>query len=240
MPLALRLAMPNALFRSSSGTVRHGCNAIGRVLPVALICASAVTGTLLVSRAADAQVYVYYSQPPPPPPPRPYYYEEPRYAFNLGIDVEGVAPLNPPNGPNGQTAIGGGGGLKLRAGEQIRFPGLRFTPEVGYAYDHLWASDNLGDGYDWSINRLFAGARLGFGRVLVPTIYAHLGYGWRQTDAAYATGDNGGLAFDLGGALDLHVVPHLGFGLHLEYSQLVLSSDTPQWIAIGGHMDIAF
>jgi len=212
-------------------------------------------GIVLAPRTAHAQrVYVYTNRPPPPRvyygggygyaarPAAPYYYQEPLYQTQLGFDLEGVAPLNAPTYNGGPAAIGGGAGFKIRLGEEIRFPGsgIRLTPEVGYAYDHMWAADNLGNGYDWSMNRLMAGARLGFGHILVPSVYAHLGYGWRQTDAAYVTGQNGGLAFDVGGALDLRVVPHVGFGVHLEYVQVSTDVDTPQWLAVGGHVNILF
>jgi hypothetical protein len=199
---------------------------------------------LLVTRTSHAQrAYVYYGPPPPPRygygPPRPYY--EAPYAFQLGLDVEGVAPLNPPSVPGGgASAIGGGAGFKIRMGEQFRLPGVLVTPEAGYGYDHLWAADNLGNGYDWNMNRLFAGVRVGFGRIIVPTLYAHVGYGWRQTDAAYATGNNGGLAFDVGGALDFRVTRHVTLGAHLEYSQIALPTDTPQWLGIGGHLELLF
>jgi hypothetical protein len=229
-----------------------------RMISVVAVSAAACGAVLLASSTAHAQrVYVYgprvYAPPPPPPAygygyaPRPYYYQEQPYMFQLGLDLEGVLPLNPPQVPAGlagagQTAVGGGGGFKIRAGEQMRFPGIRFTPELIYAYDHLWAADSAGDDYSWSMNRIAAGARLGFGRILVPVIYAHLGYGWRQVAPQWGDtlSNNGGLAFDVGGAIDLRVVPHLGFGVHLEYTQIALSTDTPQWLAIGGHVDFIF
>jgi hypothetical protein len=216
----------------------------------------AFAGVLLAPRTAQAQarVYVYGPRPAPPPPaygygygygPRPYQpyvYQEPLYMTQLGFDLEGVAPLNAPSVNGGPAEIGGGAGFKVRLGEQIRFPGtgVRLTPEIAYAYDHLWAADGLGNSYDWSMNRLIAGARLGFGRIIVPSVYAHIGYGWRQTDAAYVTGQDGGLAFDVGGAIDFRVVPHFGFGAHLEYAQVTTDVDTPQWLAIGGHIDFLF
>ncbi len=206
----------------------------------------ALTALLLTARTSHAQRYYYGPPPPPPPgyaygpPPRRAYYEEP-YAFQLGFDLEGAAPLNAPSVPGGgPSAIGGGGGFKVRLGEQLRLPAVLLTPEVGYGFDHLWAADNLGNGYDWSINRFFAGARLGFGRIIVPTLYAHVGYGWRQTDAAYVTGEDGGLAFDVGGALDFRVARHADLGVHLEYAQIALSQDAPQWLGIGGHLDLLF
>ncbi|HEY3819520.1 MAG TPA: hypothetical protein VGL81_20260 [Polyangiaceae bacterium] len=227
---------------------------IARALVGFGVAAAAFAGVLLAPRTAHAQrVYVYPARPAPPPPgygygrgyyarpAQPYYYQEPPYAFNLGFDLEGVAPINPPNVPgNNAAAIGGGFGFKVRAGEQFRFPGLRFTPELLYGYDHLWAGDNQGNGWDWSMNRMTAGARLGFGRIIVPTLYAHIGYGWRQTDAVYVTGANGGLAFDVGGALDFRVVPHFGFGVHLEYAEIDTADTPAQWVAVGGHIDLAF
>jgi hypothetical protein len=228
---------------------------IARALVGVGVSALAFAGVMLAPRTAHAQrVYVYTSRPAPPPPAygygggyyarpaSPYYYQEPPYSFNLGFDLEGVAPVNPPNVPGGNAAaIGGGFGFKVRAGEQFRFPGLRFTPELEYAYDHLWAGDNLGNGYAWDMNRVAAGARLGFGRIIVPSIYGHIGYGWRQTDATYINGGGeGGLAFDVGGALDFRVAPHFGFGIHVEYAQVTTDVDTPQWVAIGGHIDLQF
>jgi hypothetical protein len=231
---------------------------MARVVVGVGISALAFAGVMLAPRTAHAQrVYVYSQRPPPPPPAygygygggggyygrpaQPYYYQEPPYALQLGFDLEGVAPVNPPTINGSQAALGGGVGFKVRVGEQFRFPGIRFTPEVGYGFDHIWASDIAGaNGFAWDMNRVFAGARLGFGRIIVPVIYAHAGYGWRQTDATYITGGNGGLAFDVGGAIDFRVVPHFGFGVHLEYSQITTDNDQPQWVAVGGHADLIF
>jgi hypothetical protein len=239
-----------ALSRSSR-RIAHGVVGAG-------IAALAFAGVMLAPRTAHAQrVYVYGPRPGPPPPAygygygggyygrpaQPYYYQEPPYALQLGFDLEGALPVNPPTVPGGnQAAVGGGGGFKVRVGEQFRFPGVRFTPEVGYGFDHLWAADNAGNGFSEDMNRIFAGARLGFGRIIVPVIYAHLGYGWRQDNApnGIITGANGGLAFDVGGALDLRVVPHFGIGVHLEYSQITTENDQPQWVAIGAHADLIF
>ncbi|MGH7294204.1 MAG: hypothetical protein ACRELB_04695 [Polyangiaceae bacterium] len=235
-----------ALSRSSRRAVR--------ALTLAGTAAVAFAGVLFASKPAHAQrYYTYYQRSAPPPPvyygrpaapgyyggPRPYY-GEPPYLFQLGLDLEGVAPLNPPS-VAGQTVLGGGIGFKVRAGEELNFPtGVHFTPEVLYAYDHLWAQDNLDNSYDWSMNRVTAGARLGIGRVIIPTVYAHIGYGWRQTAATYVTGENGGLAFDVGGALDFRLAPRFTFGGHLEYTQIALSTDTPQWFAVGGHIAFLF
>jgi hypothetical protein len=144
------------------------------------------------------------------------------------------------NVPGNADTLKGGGGFKVRLGEQFRLAGVRLTPEVGFAYDHLWANDSLGYTWGWDMNRIFAGGRLSFGNILVPVIYAHVGYGWRQTaDTNLATQDSGGLAYDFGGALDLRIIPHLGFGAHIEYAAIDIPYQ-PQWVAAGLHADIVF
>jgi hypothetical protein len=213
------------------------------------ISALAFAGVMLAPRTAHAQRYYVYSAQPAPPPPAygygyrggyGYRYADPPYALQLGFDLEGAFPVGV-NVPGNQNDLKGGGGFKVRVGEQFRFPGIRFTPEAGYGFDHLWANDDAGDQFGWDMNKLFVGARLAFGHILVPVVYAHIGYGWRQTPAAdvLITGGNGGLAYDVGGALDLHVVPHFGFGVHLEYSAIDIPFQ-PQWVALGAHADFIF
>lgn len=163
---------------------------------------------------------------------------EPRSGFNLGFDLEGAAPVATPRFDSGNN-LSGGGGFKVRLGDQIRLPRLRITPEGGYAFDHLFATDDFGNGYAWDMHRLFGGVRLAFGRVVTPGFYGHLGYGWRDTgDPTVAAA--GGLAFDAGFFLDIHVIPGFGFGGHAEYVTIDAEPYTPQWIAFGLHADFVF
>lgn len=211
---------------------------------VASAAAMTCLAVLVAARPAHAQRYVVVYGPPPPPPPPRYYYaysddRDPPYALSLGLDLEGAVPVGLPQFSDGNT-LRGGTGIKLRVGEQIRLQGgLRFTPEVGYGYDHLFASDDVGNAYAWDVHRAFGGARLAFGRFLVPVIYAHVGYGWRSTGDTTVP-DASGIAFDAGGALDLHIVPHLGFGAHVEYATIDAQPYTPQWVALGLHADSVF
>jgi hypothetical protein len=189
-------------------------------------------------------VYVYRAPPPPPgyygPPPRAYYRDDdPLYALSVGADLEGAIPVNVPQFLDGNN-LQGGGGIKLRVGEAIRLQrGVRFTPEVGYAFDHLFASDDIGNSYSWDMNRVFAGARIAFGRFLVPVLYAHVGYGWRTTGDPTVQAANG-IAFDVGGAIDLRLIPQFSIGAHIEYATIDAQPYTPEWVALGVHADLAF
>jgi hypothetical protein len=197
---------------------------------------------------AQAQVYVYPPPPPPPPPPPgppdAYYYRrapapESRTALALGVDLEGAVPVNVPRLLDGNN-LSGGDGIKIRLGAQMRVTRrFRFTPEVGYGYEHLYAYDNIGDSYAWDTNRLFAGARLAFGDFIVPSVYGHFGYGWRTTGDPTVPSANG-LALDVGGALDIRLLRELQFGIHAEWATIEADPYAPEWIALGGHVDMSF
>jgi hypothetical protein len=164
--------------------------------------------------------------------------ERERSALDLGFDAEGAGVLVPPRPVSGDR-LWGGSGFKVRVGDQIRFPFLRFTPEMGYAYVHLYAANDLTSPFGWDTHRLFAGVRLGLGEIIVHTFYGHVGYGWRRTgDPTVPSAD--GLAFDTGVALDLHLIPHFGFGAHVEYAMIDSVPYTPHWLGIGLHADLAF
>jgi hypothetical protein len=187
---------------------------------------AACIAVLTFSRSAHAQTY-----------DDRYYVDRERSAFDLGFDLEGAAPINIPQ-VNGNQ-VNGGGGFKIRVGEQLRFPGIRFIPELGYGYDHLFATDDSGDSYAWDLHRVFGGARLAFGHLIVPVIYGHIGYGWRATGEPEVP-SVGGLAYDVGAALDLHLIPHFAFGAHFEYGSIDTQPYTPQWLAMGLHADVTF
>jgi len=211
-----------------------GCNAFA--------AGGALIGLMFAPGVARAQ-YVQYTTAPPPPPP-PYYYREYREppeapsALALGVDLEGAAPVNVPQLAD-RNSLDGGGGIKVRVGDQIRLrPWLRLTPELGYGYDHLFASNDYGAAYSWDMNRLFVGARLAFGRFVVPSVYGHVGYGWRTTGDPTLLATNG-TALDFGGALDFRFVRQFQFGLHAEWVTIDGQPYEPEWIAMGAHVDLA-
>jgi hypothetical protein len=160
--------------------------------------------------------------------------------LNLGLDIEGATDVTPPPG----ASIEGGGGFKLRVGAEIRRPYLRIIPEGGFAYTHLFVTDAAGDDLGWNMERLFGGVRIGFGEIIVPIIYAHIGYGWRA-----ANDNNGnvvvfpsanGFTADGGVGLDFHLIRHVGFGFHAEYVTVQAAPAVPDWVAFGAHADFRF
>jgi hypothetical protein len=202
-----------------------------RCFSVSVAAASlAGAAAFLVSTPARADRVVVYEQSDED--------YEARHQLDVAVDGEGAVPLMDRRFQSGND-LSGGGGFKVRVGEQIRMPRLRVTPEIGYGFDHLFATDDAGTPYAWDMHRLFAGARIGFGHFVVPTIYGHIGYGWRDTgDPSVAQAS--GVAYDFGFALDFHIVPHFGFGAHVEYAAIDAEPYTPQWLALGLHADVAF
>jgi len=210
-------------------------------LAIFALVASSMALTFASVASADRVVVVYGPAPPPPPPPRyVYYYEvESPYAFVLAGDLEGAIPVGVSRFIDGRD-LASGIGFKLRVGEQIRVhSGFRVTPEFGYGYDHLFAANDTNNFDAWDMHRVFGGVRLSFGHVVAPVIYGHIGYGWRVTGDP-AVSNEGGLAFDFGGALDFRIVPHFSFGPHIEYVTVDAQHYGPEWIAIGAHADIKF
>ena len=194
-----------------------------------LIAIATAGAALLLSQEARADVVVYRQVVVEE--------DEPRQSLNLGFDAEGVIPTTTPRFLSGNQ-LSGGSGFKFRIGDQIRFPRMRIIPEGGFAFDHLFASDSTGASFAWDTSRVFGGVRLTFGRVVAPGFYAHVGYGWRNTGDPTIP-QNGGLAFDTGFVLDFHVVRHFGFGGHIEYTSIDAQPYTPQWVAVGLHVDVA-
>jgi hypothetical protein len=189
------------------------------------------TGVLvcLQPRPADAQVYVVERD-------RDWNRDRFSSSLNLGFDAEGAADVAPPS--VNQNSVETGSGFKVRVGAQLRRRFLRIIPEGGFSYTHLFVTDAAGDSLGWNMERAFVGARIGFGEIVVPVIYGHVGYGWRDTTQGPVPAA-GGFAGDAGLALDFHLIPHFGFGLHAEYVAVDATPFVPDWLAFGLHADAA-
>jgi hypothetical protein len=167
--------------------------------------------------------------------------------FDLGIDGDANALTSPSPSTNNLSTLGGG--FKLRFGDRLRLRyGLVLTPEVGYAFDHVFPANSSNPDFTaseaWNMNRFFAGVRVGFGRYVVPTLYAHIGYGFRSvstsgfSNAGTVAGGNG-LALDTGIAVEFRLARHLSIGPHVEFTYIDVPSP-PEWITFGGHVDFIF
>jgi hypothetical protein len=170
-----------------------------------------------------------------------------RGSFDLGIDGDANALLAPSPAANNLSTMGGG--FKLRFGDHFRLRnGLYLTPEVGYAFDHVFGASTTnygGTGEAENMNRFFAGLRVGFGRDIIPTLYAHAGYGFRTVSSSGLTNaqsipGQSGLALDTGIAVEFRIYRHLYIGPHVEFTYIDTSTASPQWLTFGGHVDFVF
>lgn len=146
----------------------------------------------------------------------------------FGVDADGAFPTT------GSNLLNGGGGFNVRIGSQTHLPALRVAGEVGYGYEHLFADRAPSD---WSTHRVFAGARLGVGELLVPFVFGHFGYGWRDTPDSSFGGD--GIALDGGAGLDLNL-GIIAVGGHVGYAVIEAQPASPQWVIAGLDGTIVF
>jgi len=138
----------------------------------------------------------------------------------LAFDLDFVASLREPG-----ADIGGGGALRL--GRKIDLILVSLTPEIGGSYDRF-NGDNQA-----RIYRGFIGGRLGFGKVIEPSVFAHIGVG--RFDANI--GSHTAPVFDAGIALDLTFLPLINLGAHASYNTLFAQEnhDSFNWLALGLH-----
>jgi hypothetical protein len=162
--------------------------------------------------------------------------------FDLGIDGDATALLAPSPPQNNLSTLGSG--LKIRFADHFRLrEGLNLAPEVGYAFDHVFSAS---EGAPENMNRFFVGLRIGFGKWVIPTLYAHIGYGFRSVSDngtvlqnASVIQNSNGLALDTGVAVDFRISRHFYLGPHAEFVYIDVPN-APQWLAFGGHVDFVF
>jgi hypothetical protein len=143
----------------------------------------------------------------------------------LAFDLDFASTLNEPG-------AGTGGGGALRLGRKIDFILISLTPEIGGSYYRF-------DGFNHDrMYRGFIGGRLGFGKIIEPSVFAHIGVGRVEADVASHTAP----VFDAGIALDLTVLPLINLGAHASYNTLFPQGDYPSfsWLALGLHAALVF
>ena len=129
-----------------------------------------------------------------------------------------------------------GAGFDARLGFRFHIPRthVAITPELAAGYTNM----------NSTFIRVRPGVRLGFGRLIVPYLYGHIGWGWTSFDepgstvalsgrtATPVTNHAQGGAFDAGFGIDVTVVRHLTLGAHAGYN--VISAGDPSKIDIVG------
>jgi len=143
----------------------------------------------------------------------------------LAFDLDFVAPLR-----ESGADIGGGGAVRL--GRKVDFVLVSLTPEIGGGYDRFNGDANAG------IYRGFVGGRLGFGKIIEPSVFAHIGVG--RLDADF--GNHTAATFDAGIALDFTLLPLINLGAHASYDSLLAQGQYSSfnWLALGLHVALVF
>jgi|GEM_PF-2553809 len=145
-----------------------------------------------------------------------------RATVPVSLDVDYVTPVD--SGPASD-----GFGAQLHFGPRVELGILQWTGEVGLGL-HGFSEGP-------TVFRGVIGSRLGFGALVRPTIYGHLGVGhanWSVQD------DLTHLTLDVGGALDLQLAPAFELGAHLGYNFIFGNGtiDPFGFLAIGGHFTV--
>jgi len=143
----------------------------------------------------------------------------------LAFDLDFVATLREPG-----ADIGGGGALRL--GRKMDLVLVSLTPEIGGSYDRFNGFNND------RIYRGFVGGRLGFGKIIEPSVFAHIGVGRFDANVASHTAP----VFDAGIALDLTFLPLINVGAHASYNRLFPQENHASfnWLALGLHVALVF
>jgi hypothetical protein len=142
---------------------------------------------------------------------------QPKLGIDLGADL--------PSKSNGNKD---GLGFGLRLGHQWNLAIIKLVPEIGFDYH------DFGGPADVTAFRFVGGGRFGIDLGLEPIVFAHAGLGhW----SAAGTSDTN-LGYDIGGALDLTILPVVSFGAHVMEAGIAggNATDSFNWLEIGGHV----
>jgi hypothetical protein len=146
----------------------------------------------------------------------------------IAVDVE-AAWADDPNESNGF-------GVGLRAGHVWDIAIITITPELGASYHDF---DGAADPTAWDVK---AGGRFGIDLLLEPSVYAHAGFGHFGYHLPDGDVSQTSLAYDVGAALDITVLPVIDFGVHATFAGIAGNDEVDpfSWIAVGGHVAFAF
>jgi hypothetical protein len=128
------------------------------------------------------------------------------------------------------AGVDSGWGGAVRFGREYDIVLLSLTPEFMGSFHRF-----SGAGEPLQFAGL-AGGKAALGKIVEPGVFAHVGVG----HANLPGDDMTGLAFDLGLALDLTLVPAVDLGVHAAYDALTWGDEgTFDWYRLGAHLAIA-
>lgn len=138
-----------------------------------------------------------------------------------------------------------GFGIDGRLGYRLPSPVLQLVPELLVGYVNFAEPDDSSLP-DASVFRLMAGARLGFGTFLRPSVFGHIGYGNLSVTGGESIlenpsrlEDDSAFHWDAGVALDLTILPVLDLGIHGAYNRLEFDHAI-EWWSLGLHAALVF
>jgi hypothetical protein len=149
--------------------------------------------------------------------------------FDIGIPVD--------QAPARYLATGAGFDLRLGYRFIVPYQHISIVPELAAGYTDLSAG----------LVRIRPGLRVGIGRVLTPYVCGHVGWAFAAFDPL-GSGDTSahpsrvsasGASFDVGGGLEVTVLPHLSVGAHVGYNQVEVAGTArapafpARWLNLG-------
>jgi hypothetical protein len=138
---------------------------------------------------------------------------------HIAVDFDFAAALDASN-----TKSGGGGALRL--GQEFDLLLISLTPEFGGSY-HAFGGDDKTKLYTG-----FLGGRLSIGKIVEPSLFAHLGVG-------HVTGGEKRTApvMDGGLAIDFTLLPLIDLGVHGAYNVMLPRDDGSalKYVTLGVH-----
>jgi hypothetical protein len=142
----------------------------------------------------------------------------------LSLDVGAAFPEGGGNGD--------GWGAGVRFGHEWDLAIISLTPELVFHY-HDFSGAN-----DASTVAFLGGGRVAIGFVLEPSVFVHAGVG--HVDGVGISHTS--LAYDLGAALDLTMLPVIDFGPHVMWSGIAgeNGAEAFSWVEVGGHVTFNF
>ncbi|MET0591122.1 MAG: hypothetical protein ABW133_00380 [Polyangiaceae bacterium] len=159
--------------------------------------------------------------------------KEARADIAIAGDLDFAAPTD------SEVDLQTGGGFGARIGYHAHIPAIVLTPEVGFSYY------DFGGNYSAKVYRGIAGMRLGFGEIIRPGVFAHLGMGQLDVTGRDPDASHSALTYDAGAFLDLTLLPLINIGVHGAYNGLNSSGESGEtaaitWGSFGAHAELVF